>query len=69
MALLVATLGSGIGSLMVAVNYLDWTATSYDGIRPAASGDPAWCRVVQLAEEFGISVSYEHLVLEEHRGG
>ena len=26
-------------------------------LRPGASGDRAWCRVVEFAEEFGISVS------------
>ena len=29
----------------------------------------AWCRVVEFAEEFGISVSYEPLVLRGPRGG
>ena len=29
----------------------------------------AWCRVVEFAEEFGISVSYDPLVLGERRGG
>ena len=35
----------------------------------APSGDRAWCRVVEFAEEFGISVSYDPLVLGERRGG
>ena len=34
-------------------------------LRPGPSGYRAWCRVV----EFGISVSYEPLVLGERRGG
>ena len=34
-----------------------------------ADGDRAWCRVVEFAEEFGISVSYDTLVLAERRGG
>ena len=38
-------------------------------IRPGASDDRAWCRVVEFAEEFGISVSYDPLVLGERRGG
>ena len=38
-------------------------------LRPGASGDRAWCRVVEFAEEFGISVSYDPLVLGERRGG
>ena len=32
-------------------------------------GDRAWCRVVEFAEEFGISVSYDPLVLAERRRG
>ena len=50
-----------------------WTANApviLTGIlRPGASGDRAWCRVVEFAEEFGISVSYDPLVLGERRGG
>ena len=38
-------------------------------LRPGPSGDRAWCRVVEFAEEFGISVSYDPLVLGECRGG
>ena len=38
-------------------------------LRPGASGDRACCRVVEFAEEFGISVSYDPLVLGERRGG
>ena len=38
-------------------------------LRPGANGDRAWCRVVEFAEEFGISVSYDPLVLTERRGG
>ena len=38
-------------------------------LRPGPDGDRAWCRVVEFAEEFGISVSYEPLVLAERRGG
>ena len=38
-------------------------------LRPGPSGDRAWCRVVEFAEEFGISVSYDPLVLGERRGG
>ena len=38
-------------------------------LRPGPSGDRAWCRVVEFAEEFGISVSYDPLVLAERRGG
>lgn len=29
----------------------------------------AWCRVVEFAEEFGISIAYNPLVLGERRGG
>ena len=28
-----------------------------------------WCRVVEFAEEFGISVQFSPLVLHERRGG
>ena len=38
-------------------------------IRSGTGGDLAWCRVVQFAKEFGISVSYDPLVLGERRGG
>ena len=38
-------------------------------LRPSESGDRAWCRVHEFAEEFGISVAYEPLVLGERRGG
>ena len=38
-------------------------------LRSGPSGDRAWCRVVEFAEEFGISVSYDPLVLRERRGG
>ena len=34
-------------------------------LRPGPSGDRAWCRVVEFAEEFGISVSYDPLVFGE----
>ena len=37
-------------------------------IRPGPSGDRAWCRVLEFAEEFGISVRYDPLVLGERRG-
>ena len=38
-------------------------------VRPSPEGDCAWCRVLEFAEEFGISVSFEPLVLGERRGG
>ena len=38
-------------------------------VRPSEAGDRAWCRVLEFAEEFGISVSFEPLVLGERRGG
>ena len=38
-------------------------------VRPSSEGDRAWCRVLEFAEEFGISVSFEPLVLGERRGG
>ena len=38
-------------------------------IWPVTGGDRAWCRVLEFAEEFGISVSYDPLVLGERRGG
>ena len=38
-------------------------------LRPGPDGDRAWCRVVEFAEEFGISVSFEPQVLAERRGG
>ena len=36
--------------------------------RPAQSAR-AWCRVVEFAEEFGVSIAYNPLVLGERRGG
>ena len=41
---------------MAARIYLHWTAR-------------AWCRVVEFAEEFGISIAYNSLLLGERRGG
>lgn len=38
-------------------------------LRPGPDGDRAWCWVVEFAEEFGISVSYEPLVLAERQRG
>ena len=38
-------------------------------VRPSGSGDRAWCRVLEFAEEFGISVMYEPFTLLERRGG
>jgi len=38
-------------------------------LRPTDQGDRAWCRVHEFAEEFGIWVVYEPLVLGERRGG
>ena len=38
-------------------------------LRSGPSGDCAWCRVVEFAEDFGISVSYDPLVLGERRAG
>ena len=38
-------------------------------LRPGPSGDRAWCRVVEFVKEFGISVSYDPLVLAERLGG
>ena len=32
-------------------------------LRPGPDGDRAWCRVLEFAEEFGISVGYDPLVL------
>ena len=40
-----------------------------DILRPSPEGDRAWCRVLEFVEEFGISVSYEPLLLRERRGG
>ena len=37
-------------------------------LRPSPDGDRAWCRVLEFAEEFGIRVSFEALVLGERRG-
>ena len=36
---------------------------------PSDEGDRAWCRVVEFAEEFGISMQFNPLVLQERRGG
>ena len=38
-------------------------------VRPSQSGDRAWCRVVEFAEEFGISLTFQPLKLGERRGG
>ena len=38
-------------------------------LRPGFGGDRAWCRVVEFADEFGISLYYDPLVLAERRGG
>ena len=38
-------------------------------LRPSEQGDRAWCRVVEFAEEFGISIRFDPLVLGERRGG
>jgi hypothetical protein len=38
-------------------------------LRPSPQGDRAWCRVLEFAEEFGISVGYAPFVLGERRGG
>lgn len=38
-------------------------------LRPTEQGDSAWCQVHEFAEEFGVSVAYEPLVLGERRGG
>jgi len=38
-------------------------------LRPSDAGDRAWCRVVEFAEEFGITVRFEPLALGERRGG
>ena len=38
-------------------------------VRPGTDGDRAWSRVVEFAEEFGISVGFDPLKLGERRGG
>ena len=38
-------------------------------VRPSASGDRAWCRVLEFAEEFGISTRFGPFTLLERRGG
>ena len=38
-------------------------------LRLVTDGDRAWCRVVEFAEEFGISVGFDPLRLGERRGG
>ena len=38
-------------------------------VRPGTNGDRAWCRVVEFAEEFGISIDFDPLRLGERRGG
>ena len=37
--------------------------------RPSPQGDRAWCRVLEFAEEFGISVRFDPFALGERRGG
>ena len=36
---------------------------------PSATGDRAWCRVLEFPEEFGISVQFEPFALGQRRGG
>ncbi|QEY31824.1 hypothetical protein EVJ50_05780 [Synechococcus sp. RSCCF101] len=40
-------------------------------LRPQAAGQPAraWCRVLEFAEEFGISVRFDPFTLLARRGG
>ena len=38
-------------------------------IWPSPEGDQAWCRVLEFAEEFGISVEFSPFRLGERRGG
>ena len=38
-------------------------------IRSSSQGDRAWCRVLEFAEEFGISVRFDPFALGERRGG
>jgi hypothetical protein len=40
-------------------------------LRPSAPGESAraWCRVLEFAEEFGITSSFEPFQLHERRGG
>jgi hypothetical protein len=38
-------------------------------VRPSEAGDRAWCRVLEFAEEFGISIHYSPFTLLERRGG
>ena len=38
-------------------------------LRPGDDGDRAWCRVLEFAEEFGISVAFDPFRLGERRGG
>jgi hypothetical protein len=38
-------------------------------VRPSDAGDRAWCRVLEFAEEFGISVRYDPFTLLKRRGG
>jgi hypothetical protein len=40
-------------------------------LRPSTSGEPAraWCRVLEFAEEFGITATFEPFQLHERRGG
>ena len=37
--------------------------------RPGNDGDRAWCRVVEFAEEFDISLGFDPLRLGERQGG
>jgi hypothetical protein len=40
-------------------------------LRSTTTGEPAraWCRVLEFAEEFGITTSFEPFALHERRGG
>lgn len=38
-------------------------------LRGILRGDRAWCRVLEFAEELGISVTFEPFTLLERRGG
>jgi hypothetical protein len=72
---------NNIGSLDVVPSFRDdqvqpsvgwplFEMTLQNGNAPVILRDNrAWCRVLEFAEEFGISVSFEPFTLLERRGG
>jgi hypothetical protein len=59
---------------MAATIYRHWAATPHNLVRselyhPIISGSGVVCRVLEFAEEFGISPNFQPFTLGERRGG